>query len=56
MLGVSAREIIASGSAVSAKDRGDRRLRRLGWVAVLFFTLKGLAWLAAGAGVWKLLW
>jgi hypothetical protein len=27
--------------------------RRLGWVAVLFFTLKGLAWLAAGAGAWK---
>jgi hypothetical protein len=30
-------------------------MRRLGWVAVGFFTLKGLAWLAAGAGAWKLL-
>ena len=31
-----------------------RGLRRLGWVAVAFFTLKGLLWLALGAGAWKL--
>jgi hypothetical protein len=32
-----------------------KRMRQLGWVAVLFFTLKGLAWLALGAGAWRLL-
>lgn len=30
------------------------RFRRWGWVAVLFFTLKGVAWLALGAGAWSL--
>lgn len=27
--------------------------RRLGWAAVLFFTVKGLLWLALGAGAWR---
>ena len=40
---------------VSAESGGRKRIRQLGWVAVLFFTLKGLAWLALGAGAWKLL-
>ena len=31
-----------------------KALRRFGWVAVAFFTLKGLLWLALAAGAWKL--
>jgi hypothetical protein len=55
MLTITGREIIRRGVAVSTEARGRQRMRRLGWVAVLFFTLKGLAWLAAGAGAWRLL-
>jgi hypothetical protein len=45
--------MIPQGAAVSSDDQaGKKRWRRLGWVAVLFFTLKGLAWLALGAGAW----
>jgi hypothetical protein len=40
--------------AENTEERGGRPLRRLGWVAVAFFTLKGLAWLLAGTGAWKL--
>ena len=40
---------------MSEEQKSPRKgLRRLGWVAVVFFTLKGLLWLALGAGVWKL--
>jgi hypothetical protein len=28
--------------------------RRWGWLAVALFTLKGVAWLALGAGAWSL--
>jgi hypothetical protein len=38
-----------------ADQSGGRGLRRLGWVAVALFTLKGLLWLALGAGAWRLL-
>ena len=37
----------------TGEGSGKKRMRQLGWVAVLFFTLKGLAWLALGAGAWK---
>jgi hypothetical protein len=36
-----------------AKNTRDR-FRRWGWVAVALFTLKGVAWLALGAGAWSL--
>jgi hypothetical protein len=32
-----------------------KSLRQVGWMAVAFFTLKGLLWLALAAGAWKLL-
>jgi hypothetical protein len=30
------------------------RLRDLGWAALAVFTIKGLAWLALGAGAWRI--
>jgi hypothetical protein len=56
MLMIAGREMIARKERrVGTETRGGKRIRQLGWVAVLFFTLKGLAWLALGAGAWKLL-
>jgi hypothetical protein len=61
MLMAARREMIPPGAAVSTDEnaveteegKSKKRWRQLGWVAVMFFTLKGLLWLALGAGAWK---
>ncbi|MFI5172298.1 MAG: alanyl-tRNA synthetase [Chitinophagales bacterium] len=35
------------------KSKFRKWLKRLGWAGVLFFTIKGILWLVAGAAIYE---
>ena len=37
----------------ATRERMKRWVRRAGWTAVIFYTVKGLFWLAVGLGAWS---